>query len=78
MAKMLKSKTLAASIREDYLEEHSIETKQIYEKMYEDRHQYQPIMKLLKPSMLITPSTSNVEKGFFHACFVAHKTAEWT
>ena len=61
---MLKSKMLAASIKEDYLEEHPIKTEEVYEKMYEDHHQWQPIMKLLKLSMLINLITANMERGF--------------
>ena len=49
---------------ECYTEEHPTSASDIYVELYEDRVQYLPVMKFSKLSLLITPSTTNVERGF--------------
>ena len=49
---------------ECYTEEHPTSASDIYVERYEDWVQYLPVMKFFKLSLLITPSTTNVERGF--------------
>ena len=49
---------------EVWKEEHPVSSSEIYANVYEDRQQYEPVMKLFRLSLIITPSTANVERGF--------------
>ena len=61
---MIRDGKLPVKNVECYKEEHPISASDVYVELYEDRTQYLPVMKLFKLSLLITPSTANVERGF--------------
>ena len=49
---------------DSYRHHHSMLTSDVYSRMYVNSEQYSEFMKLFKISLLITPSTANVERGF--------------
>jgi hypothetical protein len=64
VATLLANKKLNINDVDSYKDEHPIQADAIYRRMVGDREQYPEIMKLFKFSLLITPSTANVERGF--------------
>ena len=61
---MIKEKKLMSNEIDSYRYHHSILSSDVYSQMYVNSVQYPEIMKLFKLSLLITPSTANVERGF--------------
>ena len=49
---------------DSYKDEHPVQGHAVYAVMTKDRELYPELMKLFKLSLLITPSTANVERGF--------------
>ena len=61
---MIKEKKLMSNEIDSYRHHHSILSSDVYSRMYGNSEQYPEMMKLFKLSLLITPSTANVERGF--------------
>ena len=49
---------------ENYKDEHPISANKVYQAMYLEKDRYPDLLRLFKFSMLIPPSTANVERGF--------------
>ena len=64
VVQLVKAGKLSASALDTYKDEHAVSADQIYAEMFETRDQYPELLKLFKLSLLITPSTANVERGF--------------
>ena len=62
--KLVESKQLDPSKIAQYKDEYPLHQSKVYQQMYDDRKEYEELMKLFKFSLLITPSTANVERGF--------------
>ena len=63
IAKLISKKELAPNKVSIYKESHPISPVSIYKEMFKSRYQYEALVKLFKFSLLITPSTANVEYG---------------
>lgn len=61
---MVESGKLLASQVDDYTDEHPVALKSVYADLYANKEFYPEMIKLLKLTLLITPSTANVERGF--------------
>ena len=61
---MVESGKLLASQVDDYIDEHPVALETVYSDLYANKEFYPEMMKLLKLTLLITPSTANVERGF--------------
>ena len=59
-----KRKQMMSNETDSYRHHHSMLTSDVYSRMYVNSEQYSEFMKLFKISLLITPSTANVERGF--------------
>ena len=64
IASWVKSGRLSAQTVDSYKDENPLQIEKIYGTLVETRDQYPDIVKLFKLSLLITPSTANVERGF--------------
>ena len=64
IALLVKNGSLLVNNIDAYKEEHPVASDVIYGELFSEREQYPQIMKLFKLSLLITPSTANVERGF--------------
>lgn len=62
--KLVENKQLDPSNIAQYKDEHPLHQSKVYRNMYGDRREYKELMKLFKFSLLIPPSTANVERGF--------------
>ena len=61
---MLKEKRMMSNEIDSYRHHRSILLSDVYSQMYVNSEQYPEIIKLFKLSLLITPSTANVERVF--------------
>ena len=61
---MVKNGKLKRNDIDSYKDEHPVQGHAVYAVMAKDRELYPELMKLFKLSLLITPSTANVERGF--------------
>ena len=61
---LIRKKELKAEDVETYKHEHPLLPADVYKAMSKNTHLYSDFMKLLKLSLLIPPSTGNVERGF--------------
>ena len=61
---LVKAGKLATNAVDAYKVEHPVASDEIYKILMETYNQYPVMMKLFKFSLLITPSTANVERGF--------------
>ena len=61
---VIKKKKLMSNKIDSYTHHHSILSSDVYSRMYVNSEQYPEIMKLFKLSLIITPSTANVERCF--------------
>ena len=59
----VKNGSLSVNKIDVYKEEHPVASDILYEELFNEREQY-PEMKLFKLSLLITPSTTNMERCF--------------
>ena len=59
-----KRKQMMSNEIDSYRHHHSMLTSDVYSRLYVNSEQYSEFMKLCKLSLLITPSTANVERGF--------------
>ena len=64
IALQVKNGSLLVNNIDAYKEEHPVASDVIYGELFSEREQYPQIMKSFKLSLLITPSTANVERGF--------------
>ena len=64
IALQVKNGSLLVNNIDAYKEEHPVASDMIYGGLFSEREQYPQIMKLFKLSLLITPSTANMERGF--------------
>ena len=64
MSIMIKEKRMMSNEIDSYRHHHSILLSDVYSQMYVNSEPYPEIMKLFKLSLLITPSTANVERVF--------------
>ena len=67
IAKLISKKDVAPIKVSSYKENYLISAVSIYQEMFKRRHQYETLKKLLFTinfSLLIIPSTANVERGF--------------
>ena len=61
---LIRKKELKAEDVETYKREHQLLPRDVYKAMSTNTHLYPDFMKLFKLSLLIPPSTANVERGF--------------
>ena len=62
--KLIENKKLQPNEVAQYKEDHPINPSVVYKSLIKERSQYPELMTLFKFSLLITPSTANVERGF--------------
>ena len=71
--KLIENKKLQPGKVAQYKEDHPIPPSEIYKTLTEERSEYPELMTLFKFSLLITPSTANVERGFSVLVLLATK-----
>ena len=74
---MINEKKLMSNEIDSCRHHHSILLSDVYSRMYINSKQYLEIMKLFKLSLLITPSTANVERGFSALNLIHTKQKNW-
>ena len=62
--KLIENKNLQSGKAAQYKEDHPIAPSDIYETLMKERSEYPELMILFKFSLLITPSTTNIKRGF--------------
>ena len=74
---MIKEKKLMSNEIDSYRHYHSSLLSDVYSQMYVNSKQYPEIIKLFKLSLLVTPSTANVERGFSALNLIHTKQRNW-
>ena len=64
MCQLVKKKSLDPNKTSQHKEDHPIMVPTIYKSVFLERDHYPELLKLLKYSLLITPSTANFEQAF--------------